>query len=63
MAKKFFTDESLTALTDAIKSFVTRSISGKADSSHTHSISDITDLEDGFSNSTQVQIITWGADD
>ena len=45
MAKKFFTLESLTTFIDEIKAYVTNAISGKANSSHTHSISNVTNLQ------------------
>lgn len=44
MAKKVFTDESLIALANAVKSYVNSEVSVKADSSHTHTISQISDL-------------------
>lgn len=45
MAKKFFTLESLTTLIDEIKSYVVSAVSGKADTSHSHSISNVTNLQ------------------
>lgn len=45
MAKKIFTDESLETLVDEIKSNVNKEVSKKANTSHTHSISDITNLQ------------------
>lgn len=45
MAKRFFTTESLTGLISEIKTYVTNAISTKADSGHSHSITDITNLQ------------------
>lgn len=45
MAKKIFTDESLATLVDETKSYVDSAISTKANSSHTHSISNVTNLQ------------------
>lgn len=46
MAKqKVFTDESLVTLIDETKSYVDNAVSGKANSSHTHSISNVTNLQ------------------
>lgn len=45
MAKKTFTAESLTTLVDEIKAYVLNAVSKKADSSHSHSISNITNLQ------------------
>ena len=45
MAKKVFTDESLETLIDETKSYVDSAVSKKANSSHTHSISNITNLQ------------------
>lgn len=41
MAKKFFTDESLSTLVNETKSYVNSAVSTKAESSHTHDSSDI----------------------
>lgn len=43
--KKFFTSESLSTLVDEIKAYVISAVSGKANSSHTHSISNISNLQ------------------
>lgn len=43
--KKFFTSESLTTFIDEIKAYVTSAVSGKANSSHSHAISDVTNLQ------------------
>lgn len=45
MAKKVFTDESLQTLIDETKSYVDSAVSGKANSNHIHSISNITNLQ------------------
>lgn len=45
MAKKYFTDESLATLVDETKSYVDSAVSTKANSSHTHSISNVTNLQ------------------
>lgn len=45
MAKKFFTHDSLVTLIDEIKSYVTNAVSSKAESNHTHSISNVTNLQ------------------
>lgn len=45
MAKKVFTDESLATLIDETKSYVDSAVSTKANSSHSHSISNITNLQ------------------
>ena len=45
MAKKIFTDESLATLVDETKSYVDSAVSTKANSSHTHSISNVTNLQ------------------
>ena len=42
MAKKVFTSESLSAFIDEIKAYVASAISGKANTSHNHSASNIT---------------------
>ena len=45
MAKKVFTDDSLETFVDEIKSYVTEAVSTKANSNHTHTISNITNLQ------------------
>lgn len=45
MARKMFTDESLATLVSEIKSYTDDAVSTKADSSHTHAISNITNLQ------------------
>ena len=45
MAKKIFTDESLATFVDEIKSYTDSAVSTKANSSHTHSISNVTNLQ------------------
>ena len=45
MAKKYFTDESLQTLVDSTKSYVDSAVSGKANSSHSHTIANITNLQ------------------
>lgn len=45
MAKKVFTDESLATFVDEIKSYTDGAVSTKANSSHTHSISNVTNLQ------------------
>lgn len=43
--KKYFTEDSLAALVDETKSYVDNSVSGKADANHSHSISDVSNLQ------------------
>lgn len=43
--KKFFTDESLATFVDEIKSYTDDAVSTKANTSHTHSISNVTNLQ------------------
>lgn len=45
MAKKIFTDESLETLVDETKLYVDNAVSTKANSSHSHSISNVTNLQ------------------
>ena len=45
MAKKIFTDESLATFIAEIKALVTNAVNGKANSTHTHSINDVTNLQ------------------
>lgn len=45
MAKKVFTNESFTAFINEIKSYINNAISTKANTNHTHSISNITNLQ------------------
>lgn len=45
MAQKIFTDSSLEALVDETKSYVNDAVSGKANTSHTHTISNVTNLQ------------------
>lgn len=58
--------EAITAIMNTLEG----SIAGKANSSHTHNISDVTDLQsnldtinNNIAQKSQVQIITWEADD
>lgn len=44
MAKKVFTTESLKTLIDESKAYTDASVSTKANISHTHTLSDITDI-------------------
>ena len=52
MAKKFFTDDSLATLVDETKSYVDSAVSTKANSSHTHTIANITDLQSTLDTKT-----------
>lgn len=61
--KKVFTNESLATLVDETKQYVDNAVSGKANVSHTHSISDVANLQTQLDTKSQVQIITWEADD
>lgn len=45
MAKKIFTTESLSAFVSSIRAYVDNAVSKKANASHTHSISNITNLQ------------------
>ena len=45
MSQKVFTDESLETFVDEIKSYVDDAVSKKANTSHTHSISNVTNLQ------------------
>lgn len=45
MAKKFFTSDSLAAFVDEIKAYVQNAVSTKANSSHTHTIANVTNLQ------------------
>lgn len=77
MAKRYFTDESFAALVNKIKSYIggivdgiNATISGKADAAHVHEIEKVNGLQtklntidDTISQKSQVQIITWEADD
>ena len=45
MARKMFTDESLATLVSEIKSYTDDAVSTKANSSHTHTIANVTDLQ------------------
>ena len=45
MSQKVFTDESLETFVDEIKSYVSDAVSKKANTSHTHSISNVTNLQ------------------
>lgn len=45
MAKKFFTTDSLATLISEIKAYVASAVSGKSDSGHTHSISNVANLQ------------------
>lgn len=47
---------------DAIEALETVA-SGKANKTHTHAISDVTNLQSALDNKTQVQIITWETND
>ena len=53
MAKKIFTDESLATFVDEIKSYTDETVSGKANSSHTHSIDDVTNLQAALDTLTE----------
>lgn len=44
--KKVFTDESLETFVDEIKSYTDEAVSTKANTSHSHAISDVTNLQD-----------------
>lgn len=50
MAKKIFTDESLEIFVDKIKYNINKEVSKKANTSHTHYISDITNLQTQLNN-------------
>lgn len=50
MSKKIFTDESLETFVDEIKTHISEEVSKKANTSHTHSISDITNLQTQLDN-------------
>lgn len=50
MAKKVFTDESLGTLISEVKSYVDDAVSKKANTSHSHSISNITNLQSTLDN-------------
>ena len=54
MAKKVFTDESLQVFVDKIKSYVDENISTKANTSHTHTISNITNLQSALDGKVSV---------
>lgn len=65
MAKKVFTDESLATLVDETKSYVDGAVSNKANASHTHTVSNISDLTatatelnymDGVTSNVQTQL-------
>jgi hypothetical protein len=67
MAKKFFTDESLTTLVSEVKSYVNNAVSTKANSSHKHNVTDINGLTatveelnhmDGVTSNVQTQLDT-----
>ena len=55
MANKIFTAESLETLVDEIKSHVNKKVSEKANISHTHSISDITNKNSEIATLTEVK--------
>lgn len=59
MAKKYFTSESLATLIDEIKSYVDGVASTKANSSHSHSISNVTNLQSSLDSKQAT--ITGGA--
>ena len=60
MAKKVFTDVSLSAFVDEIKSYTDEAVSTKANSSHTHAISDVTDLQTTLDTMNEnLQKNTW----
>ena len=77
MAKRYFTDESLSALVSKIKAYIggvvdsiNVVISGKADKEHDHEISKVNGLQtklnsidDSVSQKSQAQIIIWEAND
>lgn len=48
MAKKTFTPESLSTLISEIKTYIANAISSKANTSHTHSISNVTNLQNSL---------------
>ena len=58
MAKKIFTDESLATLVDETKSYVDSIASKKANSSHTHSISNITNLQTTLDGKASTSVAT-----
>ena len=67
MAKKVFTDESLKAFVDEIKSYTDNATSKKANTSHTHKVANISDLTatatelnymDGVTSNVQEQLDT-----
>ena len=45
MAKKVFTEESFQSFVDSIKSYINNAVSKKANASHTHTISNIDNLQ------------------
>ena len=58
MAKKIFTDESLATLVDETKLYVDNIASKKANSSHTHSISNITNLQTTLDSKASTSVAT-----
>lgn len=59
MAKKVFTDESLETFVDEIKSYVDETVSTKANTSHSHTISNVTNLQSSLD--AKQATITGGA--
>ena len=59
MARKVFTDESLSTFVDEVKSYTDSAVSTKADSSHSHSISNVTNLQSSLD--AKQATITGGA--
>lgn len=58
MAKKVFTDESLETLINETKSYVDDAASKKANTSHTHSISNITNLQSTLDSKASTAVAT-----
>lgn len=59
MAKKVFTDESLVTFVDETKSYVNNAVSKKANTSHSHAISEVTNLQTSLDSKQTT--ITGGA--
>lgn len=61
MAKKVFTEESLATLVDETKAYTDNAVSTKANSSHTHTIANVTNLQtilDGKAASSHIHSIS-----
>lgn len=62
MAKKIFTDESLATLVDETKSYVDSAVSTKANAIHTHSISNVTNLQETLDGKASTAVATQSTD-